>query len=107
VRHGGKIINFVRLGFVQDFGESDGIGHIAEMQMQPLSEVGNDSVNSSSIVAGTPPLDSVNDVPFTQKESSQISTILSGDAGNQCRFCHTSHYIGIEPKMCLAVFPKK
>jgi len=53
-----------------------------------IVRIGIDVIDSISIECAGPPDKSVNFIALQKKKLGKITTILTGDAGNQCLFSH-------------------
>ncbi len=84
-----EVINFIRLGLLDDADEAGAICHVAMVQkkthaffMAILIQV----VDAVGIEQRGAPLQAMHDVAFVEQEFGQVSAILPGHAGNQCNF---------------------
>ena len=83
----GQIVDFVRLDFLYDAHQAGRIGEVTVVQGQRrprLVQFAVQMINAFGIERRGSALQTMDFIAFGEQEFSQIGTILSGDAGDQC-----------------------
>ena len=88
-----KVVNLVGLRVLYDANKICRIGHIPVMNEEScvnFARIRVNTVNALRVIHGCAPFDSMDDVPFIQKQPYKIGSVLSGSACYQCCFCQDS-----------------
>eukprot|EP01022_Parablepharisma_sp_SALTPOND_P036279 TRINITY_DN9838_c0_g1_i1.p1 TRINITY_DN9838_c0_g1~~TRINITY_DN9838_c0_g1_i1.p1 ORF type:complete len:1069 (-),score=237.17 TRINITY_DN9838_c0_g1_i1:780-3986(-) len=90
----GQIVDFVRLGLLDDANQRGRIGHVAVMQEKAhpgFVTVAIQVVDPIGVEQAGAALDPVDDIAFVEQQFCQVGTVLAGDAGDEGNFGLCSH----------------
>lgn len=83
-----QIVDLIRLHQMDDADQRRGVRQIAVVELDSVPR--NEMIDPRRVGNGGAAGDAVDLIAFLQKEFRQIRTILTGDAGDQCHFTHTT-----------------
>ena len=85
----GEMINFVRFQFVKQLHQVNRITQVAEVQKHADTidvRIGVKMIDARSVEGAGAPDDAVDFVVFLEQEIGQVTSVLPGNAGDQCSF---------------------
>ena len=87
-----EVVDFLRLGLLDDTDKAGGIRHVPVVQHQAALRVVRIAVqviDALRIEKGSAALYAVDDIALIEQELGEVRTVLPGDPGNQCNLgCH-------------------
>jgi hypothetical protein len=86
---GRQVVYLIRFNSLNDVNNAQGIGHVAMMEKKPsfgIVSVTVQMIESIRIEKRRAPLESVDHISFIEKEFCEVSSILSGNSGDQGYF---------------------
>ena len=89
-----QVVNFIRLGLLDNARQIRGISQIPMMQEEPNTfqmRIAIQMIDSGGVEHRGTTLDAVHYVAFVQQKLRQVSAVLTSDAGDECDLLFRSH----------------